>query len=45
MERVPDRIGVAGDWHGNTAWAVRAVRKIAALLPPGDPRVILHLDR
>jgi len=28
----PERIGVAGDWHGNTAWATRAVRKMAALL-------------
>lgn len=39
---VPDRIGVAGDWHGNTAWATRAVRKIAGLLPSG-PRIIVHL--
>jgi Calcineurin-like phosphoesterase len=38
----PDRIGVAGDWHGNTAWATRAIRKMASLLPPG-PRVIVHL--
>jgi len=22
MERAPERIGVAGDWHGNTAWAI-----------------------
>jgi hypothetical protein len=36
MEQVPGRIGVAGDWHGNTAWATRAVRKMAALAPaPG----------
>ena len=26
MEQVPGRIGIAGDWHGNTAWATRAVR-------------------
>ena len=38
MERVPGRIGVAGDWHGNTAWATRAVRKICALLPADGPR-------
>ena len=43
MERVPERIGVAGDWHGNTAWATRAVRKMAALLPADGPRVIVHL--
>ena len=43
MERVPGRIGVAGDWHGNTAWATRAVRKMAALLPADGPRVIVHL--
>jgi ribulose-5-phosphate 4-epimerase/fuculose-1-phosphate aldolase len=40
---VPDRIGVAGDWHGNTAWATRAVRKMAVLLPSSAPRVIVHL--
>ena len=43
MERVPERIGVAGDWHGNTAWATRAVRKICALLPAAGPRVIMQL--
>ena len=30
MERAPERIGVAGDCHGNTTWATRAVRKIRA---------------
>src|SRR5215472_12562023 len=40
---VPDRIGVAGDWHGNIAWAVRAVQKMAALLASEGPRVVLHL--
>ena len=43
MEWVPERIGVAGDWHGNTRWATRAVRKIAGLLPADGPRVIVHL--
>lgn len=43
MERVPVRIGVAGDWHGNTAWATRAVRKMTALLPADGPRLIVHL--
>jgi hypothetical protein len=39
---IPERIGVAGDWHGNTAWATRAVRKMARQLPAG-PRIIVHL--
>jgi hypothetical protein len=43
MDGVPARVGVAGDWHGNTAWAVRAVGKISALLPRDGPRVILQL--
>jgi hypothetical protein len=43
MEPAPARIGVAGDWHGNTAWATRAVRKMAGLLPADGPRVIVHL--
>jgi hypothetical protein len=43
MERAPERIGVAGDWHGNTVWATRAVRKISALLPGDAPRMIVHL--
>jgi len=43
MESVPARIGVAGDWHGNTPWAVQAVREISALLPAEGPRMIVHL--
>jgi hypothetical protein len=43
MEDTADRIGVAGDWHGNTAWAVRAVRRMAGLLPRAGRRVIVHL--
>jgi hypothetical protein len=43
MDGVPARVGVAGDWHGNTAWAVKTVGKISALLPRDSPRVILHL--
>lgn len=39
----PVRIGVAGDWHGNTGWAVRAIRRICAQLPAGSPRIVLHL--
>jgi Calcineurin-like phosphoesterase len=40
---VPDKIAVAGDWHGNTAWAVRAVHRMAGLLPGDGPRVVVHL--
>jgi hypothetical protein len=37
----PARIGVAGDWHGNTAWATRAVARMAAAL--SGPRIIVQL--
>jgi hypothetical protein len=40
---VPDRIALAGDWHGNTAWAVRAIRKMDPLLPHDGRRIIVHL--
>jgi hypothetical protein len=44
MNSAPERIGVAGDWHGNTAWAVNAVRRMSGLLPDDHlPRVIVHL--
>jgi hypothetical protein len=43
MNPAPARIGVAGDWHGNTGWAVRAIRRLCAQLPPGAPRIVLHL--
>ena len=43
MKGVPERIGVAGDWHGNAAWATRAVRQICARLLPDGARVILQL--
>jgi hypothetical protein len=41
LTNVPERIGVAGDWHGNTPWAVKAVQKMAGFLPA--PRIIVHL--
>jgi hypothetical protein len=41
LTKVPDRVGVAGDWHGNTPWAIKAVRKMAGYLAP--PRIILQL--
>lgn len=43
MTNVPERVGIAGDWHGNTTWATRAVRKIAAALPAEGPRIIVQL--
>jgi calcineurin-like phosphoesterase family protein len=44
MAMDPARIGVAGDWHGNTAWATRAVARIGAALPAAPaPRIIVQL--
>src|ERR1035441_83787 len=43
VTKAPERIGVAGDWHGNTAWATRAIEKMARLLPETGPRGIVHL--
>ena len=43
MTNVPERVGVAGDWHGNTPWATRAIRKISAALPADGQRIILQL--
>lgn len=37
-----DVVAVAGDWHGNTRWAVQAVHDMAALLPDAG-KIILHL--
>ena len=39
----PERIGVAGDWHGNTPWATRAIAKMSRLMPDSGPRIIVHL--
>jgi len=39
----PERIGVAGDWHGNTAWAAGAIEEMSGLLPDNGPRLIVHL--
>jgi hypothetical protein len=43
VTNVPERVGIAGDWHGNTPWATRAVEKICAALPEDGPRIIVHL--
>ena len=37
------RIIVAGDWHGNTAWARKVIRRAKTLLADEEPRIILHL--
>jgi Calcineurin-like phosphoesterase len=38
--REPEIVLVAGDWHGNTVWALHAIVDEARQLP--EPRVILH---
>lgn len=38
----PQRIVVAGDWHGNVPWAVRVIREAPAFTGPGRT-LILHL--
>ena len=40
MSEEPSRIGIAGDWHGNTRAAVRAIQEMCRILP--EPRIILH---
>ena len=39
----PNRIIVAGDWHGNTAWALDVIGRAGELLAGEEHRVILHL--
>jgi hypothetical protein len=43
MDPQPSRVAVAGDWHGNAGWAVRAIRRAGNLLPGDAARIILHL--
>lgn len=38
----PKHIVVAGDWHGNLAWAFGVVRRLPELLPDEQPRIVLH---
>lgn len=38
----PGRVLVAGDWHGNTAWALGVIRRLPELLPDEVPRIIVH---
>lgn len=39
----PGRILVAGDWHGNQAWAVNVIKRVPELLPGERTRLVLHL--
>lgn len=40
---IPERIVVAGDWHGNNLWAYDVVRKAAEVLKDEPYPLILHL--
>ncbi len=39
----PGKVAIAGDWHGNTAWACAQVEKIAECLADEPNKVIIHL--
>lgn len=39
----PDRIVVAGDWHGDATWARGVIGMLPDLLPDESPRRIVHL--
>lgn len=38
----PERVLVAGDWHGNTPWARGVIELLPKLLPDESPRRIVH---
>lgn len=38
----PNRVVLAGDWHGNTGWACHVVEQAAKLLADEEQKVILH---
>jgi hypothetical protein len=38
----PNRVVLAGDWHGNARWACHVIEQSAKLLADEDIRVILH---
>lgn len=41
----PSHVGLAGDWHGNTRWAVTTITALCQQLPRPDPyapKIILH---
>lgn len=39
----PERIVVAGDWHGAQSWATGVIDLLPRLLPDESPRLLLHL--
>lgn len=41
--RIPERIVVAGDWHGNNLWAYEVIRQAAEALKDQPYPLILHL--
>ncbi len=40
---LPEKIIVAGDWHGNTLWALHVIDTATRLLEGEERRLILHL--
>lgn len=38
----PDRVVVAGDWHGNSAFATAVIGELDRLLPSEERRIVLH---
>jgi hypothetical protein len=38
----PNRVLVAGDWHGNTPWAVGVIEQLPHLLPTEKHPILLH---
>jgi hypothetical protein len=42
MTEDPTQVLLAGDWHGNSAWARGVIRRLPELLPDESPRIVLH---
>lgn len=42
LEATPENVIVAGDWHGNTAWARYVIREAAIALEDEPIKIILH---
>ncbi len=38
----PERVAVAGDWHGNTRWAIMIIEKAAKELEGESNKILLH---
>jgi hypothetical protein len=44
VTQAPQRVAVAGDWHGNTGWAIRVITEAAEILHATENHAIfLHL--